>query len=83
MAVKPGITGLSQVQLPPDEDTDDVRRKVACDLCYIRQMGPGLDLRILVGTAMKVMGLPFEVTRSVLNLPGVERSAPNPLLETA
>ena len=83
MAVKPGITGLSQVQLPPDEDTDDVRRKVACDLCYIRQMGPGLDLRILMGTAMKVMGLPFDVTRKVLNLPGVEGSAANPLLETA
>ena len=69
--VTPGITGLAQVQLPPDENIEDVRRKVACDLCYIRQMGPWLDLRILMGTALKVIGLSFGTTRRVLNLPGV------------
>src|SRR4030081_2548574 len=35
LAVPPGITGLAQVQLPPDEHTDGVRRKVAVDLRYI------------------------------------------------
>ena len=72
MDVLPGITGLAQVQLPPDEDVDDVRRKVACDLCYIREMGPSLDLKILVGTLLKVAGLSYETNRRVLDLPGVE-----------
>lgn len=70
MAVLPGITGLAQVQLPPDSTVDDVHRKVACDLCYIREMGPALDLKILAGTTFKVLGVPFEVTSQVLNLPG-------------
>ena len=71
LSIHPGITGLAQIQLPPDEDLDDVRRKVACDLSYIRQMGPALDLKILLGTALKIMGLSFAMTRQTLNLPGV------------
>jgi lipopolysaccharide/colanic/teichoic acid biosynthesis glycosyltransferase len=70
MNVLPGITGLAQIQLPPDETLDDVQRKVACDLCYIQQMGPILDLKILVGTTLKVMGFSFAMTRQILNLPG-------------
>lgn len=72
LRVRPGITGLAQVQLPPDVDLESVRRKVHCDICYIRQMGPWLDLRILLGTAMKLLGMPFEVTRLVLILPGLK-----------
>ncbi len=71
LSIQPGITGLAQIQLPPDEGMDDVRRKVACDICYIEQMSPILDLKILLGTALKVMGSSFEMTRRVLNLPGV------------
>jgi lipopolysaccharide/colanic/teichoic acid biosynthesis glycosyltransferase len=74
--VMPGITGLAQVQLPPDENLDDVRRKVICDLCYIRQMGPWLDLKILMATALKVAGLSYGTTRRILNLPGVGADAP-------
>jgi lipopolysaccharide/colanic/teichoic acid biosynthesis glycosyltransferase len=70
LKILPGITGLAQIQLPPDEDLDDVRRKVACDLCYIQRMGPVLDLKILVGTALKVVGCPFAMTRQILDLPG-------------
>jgi lipopolysaccharide/colanic/teichoic acid biosynthesis glycosyltransferase len=76
LAINPGITGLAQIQLPPDENLDDVRRKVACDLCYIRQMGPILDLKILLGTALKVAGLSFKMTHRVLNLPGVAGEDP-------
>lgn len=75
LCVTPGITGLAQVQLPPDEDVDDVRRKVICDLCYIQQMGPWLDLKILLGTAFKVIGLPYRSIRRVLSLPGVVENA--------
>jgi lipopolysaccharide/colanic/teichoic acid biosynthesis glycosyltransferase len=72
MNVQPGITGLAQIQLPPDEDVDDVRRKLACDLRYIKQMGPLLDLKILIGTAFKVMGFSFEAIRQALHLPRVD-----------
>lgn len=72
MKVRPGITGLSQIQLPADRDLDDVRRKVQCDICYIVQMNPLLDFKIMVGTVMKVMNIPFERTRRALRLPGID-----------
>ncbi len=76
LEVRPGITGLAQVQLPPDEDFAGVSRKVACDAVYVASMSLWLDLRILVGTALKVVGTPFDVTRRVLALPGVRPSSP-------
>lgn len=47
LQVRPGITGLAQVKLPPDTDTESVRRKVVHDLYYVRYVGPWLDFRIL------------------------------------
>ena len=83
LAVRPGITGLAQVQLPADETLDDVRRKVRCDLCYVREMSPWLDFRILLGTALKIAGFRFSATRQLLALPGVlsrrpDRDSPEP-----
>jgi hypothetical protein len=69
LAVKPGITGLAQVQLPPDSDVIDVGRKLGCDLCYIQNTGPWLDLRILVGTALKIAGVPLPAISAALRLP--------------
>jgi lipopolysaccharide/colanic/teichoic acid biosynthesis glycosyltransferase len=69
MRVRPGLTGLAQVQLPPDTDLESVRRKLACDLYYINQMGPWLDLRILMSTASYLLGIPFHVPRSLLQVP--------------
>lgn len=48
--VKPGITGLAQLRLPPDSDMEGVRRKLACDLYYVKEVSPWLDLRIFVFT---------------------------------
>jgi lipopolysaccharide/colanic/teichoic acid biosynthesis glycosyltransferase len=67
--VRPGVTGLAQVQLPPDTDLDSVRRKLVYDLHYAQQLSLGLDLRLLLATAAKVMGLPFRITGTVLCLP--------------
>jgi hypothetical protein len=58
--------------LPADEDLHGVRRKVSCDLTYIRRMGPWLDLRILLATVLKVAGVPFHSTREILGLPGAD-----------
>jgi len=38
---------------------------------YVTSMSLWLDLRILVATAMKVIGVPFPLTSRCLALPGV------------
>lgn len=45
--VRPGITGFAQLRLPPDTDLESVRRKLAYDLYYVRNVNAWLDLRIL------------------------------------
>src|SRR5262249_21310411 len=46
LAVRPGVTGLAQVNLPADTDLNSVRRKLACDLYYIQKLSFWLDVRI-------------------------------------
>ena len=50
LMVRPGVTGLAQVQLPPDTDLESVRRKLAYDLYYVQEIGAMLDARILFAT---------------------------------
>jgi lipopolysaccharide/colanic/teichoic acid biosynthesis glycosyltransferase len=69
LRVRPGLTGLAQVQLPPDSDLDSVCRKVACDLYYILHPGLLLDLRILAGTALHLVGVPWQLVRRLALLP--------------
>jgi lipopolysaccharide/colanic/teichoic acid biosynthesis glycosyltransferase len=61
LAVRPGLTGLAQLRLPPDTDLGSVRRKLVYDLYYIRRSGPGLDLLILLGTACYFLGMPVSL----------------------
>jgi len=67
--VLPGVTGLAQVQLPPDFDLHSVRRKLACDLYYVQRANLWLDLRIILGTAAGVVGIPFNLTGKFLRIP--------------
>lgn len=69
LLVRPGVTGLAQVQLPPDTDLNSVRSKLACDLYYVQRFSPWLDLRILLGTVSAVFGIPFAVPRMLLRIP--------------
>ena len=39
LAVRPGLTGLAQVQFPADTDLESVRRKLDADLRYIDRRG--------------------------------------------
>jgi lipopolysaccharide/colanic/teichoic acid biosynthesis glycosyltransferase len=69
LTVRPGVTGLAQVQLPPDSDLTSVRRKLAHDLYYIRHLSPWLDVRLLACTAFHALGLPFGLIGKLLGIP--------------
>ena len=53
---RPGITGLAQVTLGYDRSIDDVRRKVALDLTYVRRQSVLEDLRIMALTLPVMVG---------------------------
>ncbi len=57
LVVLPGVTGLAQINLPSDETTDCVRKKLVLDLEYIQTASWGLDLRILLCTALRMIGV--------------------------
>lgn len=69
LLIRPGMTGLAQVQLPGDTDLESVRRKLVYDLYYLQWLGPWLDLRILLCTACKVLGIPFAVSQKLFWVP--------------
>jgi lipopolysaccharide/colanic/teichoic acid biosynthesis glycosyltransferase len=77
LLVRPGVTGLAQVQLPADTNLDSVGHKLTYDLYYIQNMGPWLDLRILFCTALYAVGLPFRLSRDLFRIPTVA-PAPRP-----
>lgn len=76
MKVRPGVTGLAQVQLPPDTDLDSVRRKLACDLHYAQNNGLWLDIRLIIATCFKVVGVPAKLRCKVLRIPHGEKQIP-------
>jgi lipopolysaccharide/colanic/teichoic acid biosynthesis glycosyltransferase len=69
LLVKPGVTGLAQVQLPPDLDIASVRHKVVYDLYYIQHESFWLDFRILIATAFKAAGMGPRWIQRVFRLP--------------
>ena len=54
LAVKPGITGLAQVNHRAEQDLSDSRKKLQFDLMYINSMCWATDFRILLATLGKV-----------------------------
>jgi lipopolysaccharide/colanic/teichoic acid biosynthesis glycosyltransferase len=69
LLVRPGITGLAQVQQDADSDLDSVRRKLAFDLYYVLRRNPWLDCRLMIATALKVVGVSFGWVGRLLVLP--------------
>lgn len=68
LAVLPGITGLAQLNLPPDTDLTSVARKLVLDLQYIEQANLWLEARLLMSTASRLVKIP------TIGLLGVRRS---------
>jgi lipopolysaccharide/colanic/teichoic acid biosynthesis glycosyltransferase len=69
LLVRPGLTGLAQVQLPPDTNLDSVRRKLAYDLYYAKHVSAWMDFRIVWATALHMVGIPFGWIRTMFLFP--------------
>jgi lipopolysaccharide/colanic/teichoic acid biosynthesis glycosyltransferase len=69
LTVRPGVTGLAQVQQPPDTDLASVRRKLDYDLHYSERISLWLDVRIVMATGLKCVGVPFAWIGTLLMLP--------------
>jgi hypothetical protein len=70
--VKPGLTGLAQLNQKSDIDLNDVRRKLVFDFEYIESSSFWLDMRLLVCSAFKSV---FLCTPAVLSFFRVRRVA--------
>ena len=53
--VKPGITGLAQINQNYDASLDDVRSKVRWDLRYISEQGFWVDVKIMLRTVPSIL----------------------------
>jgi lipopolysaccharide/colanic/teichoic acid biosynthesis glycosyltransferase len=76
LRVRPGVTGLAQVNLPPDTDLAGVERKLACDFYYAERASLGMDIRIMVATALGIFNVPARVSCMLLGLPGCDAVEP-------
>jgi lipopolysaccharide/colanic/teichoic acid biosynthesis glycosyltransferase len=68
LTVRPGITGLAQIQQPPDVTPDCVRRKLMYDRRYIQDRSLATDVRILFGTALYLAGCSYDRVRRLAGL---------------
>jgi lipopolysaccharide/colanic/teichoic acid biosynthesis glycosyltransferase len=57
LRVRPGVTGLAQINLPPDETIECVRKKLVLDCEYIQRASLSMDLRILACTFLRMIGI--------------------------
>lgn len=73
LRVRPGVTGLAQMNLPPDSDLDSVRRKLRHDLFYVRYHSPWLDLRIFCATSWLLCKTMLRGGWRIVALPSAEK----------
>jgi lipopolysaccharide/colanic/teichoic acid biosynthesis glycosyltransferase len=69
LLVKPGVTGLAQLQVPADTDITSVKHKVAYDLYYIENASLWFDLRLLAATLLKAAAVRPKWLRKLFFLP--------------
>jgi lipopolysaccharide/colanic/teichoic acid biosynthesis glycosyltransferase len=74
LRVRPGVTGLAQIQLPADSDLDSVRTKLVLDRYYVENASFWLDIRLMLGTAVYLLGFSYAKVRRLMKFP-------NPLAE--
>jgi lipopolysaccharide/colanic/teichoic acid biosynthesis glycosyltransferase len=66
---RPGVTGLAQLLLPPDADTNSVRIKLTYDLYYLGIASYWFDMKIVACTGLKVFGVRRSFLRKLLGVP--------------
>ena len=72
LRVRPGVSGLAQVQQGADTDVESVRKKLAYDLWYVDNQSVWLDFRIAMATGLKLFGVPFSTLRWLFRFPSLE-----------
>ncbi len=68
LAVAPGITGLAQINLPPDTDLESVRQKLVLDCEYIKTASSWLEFRMFLWTGIRLIGIPASFATRALGL---------------
>ncbi len=68
LLVAPGVTGLAQINLPPDTDFDSVRKKLVVDLDYVRSASLRVDLAIIACTAVRLFAVSPRGLRKILRV---------------
>ena len=82
LAVRPGITGLAQINLPPDTDLISVQRKLLLDCEYVERGGLWLDTRLMICTFLRLFKVPEGWLQCLLALrrdakiPGLTETSP-------
>ncbi|MDR2440345.1 MAG: sugar transferase [Planctomycetaceae bacterium] len=78
--VKPGVTGLAQLNQASDVNLNDVRQKLVYDFEYIEKASLWFDFRLVCGSVLKVLhlcnpwtlkllGLHYDIVRSPWSVP--------------
>lgn len=67
-SVKPGVTGLSQINLEPDRNINITRKKQILDLRYIQNANAWLDARMLFATMLRMVGINGELVMRITSL---------------
>ncbi len=73
--VKPGVTGLAQILLPPDSGIDSVVQKVIYDVYYVRNSSFWLDAKLIAATGWKVISQLARHALRMFSLPKADRIA--------
>ncbi|WP_425616571.1 sugar transferase [Anatilimnocola sp. NA78] len=68
LRIAPGITGLAQINLPPDTDLNSVRRKLVLDLEYVEKASLTLDFRIFLCTLFRIFGVRGDRAMRIMSL---------------
>jgi lipopolysaccharide/colanic/teichoic acid biosynthesis glycosyltransferase len=68
LAVLPGITGLAQINLPPDSDLESVRQKLELDVEYIEMANLWLEVRMFLWTGLRLVAIPASIATRMCNL---------------
>lgn len=74
--ILPGITGLAQINLPPDSDIDSVRQKLEWDLAYVERASLSMDLRLACCTLAYMFGMSRRDAARLTRIDCVDRLAP-------